>query len=146
MTFTTDLSAQIVGDIYFVFVYVSMCSMCSSLYVFMCLCLYEFYVTTDLSAQIVGDIYLCEEIGKQGSGTLIIIGREGLLVVGKQRPENESVLIHFIALQTQEAFIRRVYIHKYMHTYICVCIYTYIHTYIHTYVCMYIYIYIYIKP
>ena len=136
MTFTTDLSAQIVGDIYFVFVYVSMCSMCSSLYVFMCLCLYEFYVTTDLSAQIVGDIYLCEEIGKQGSGTLIIIGREGLLVVGKQRPENESVLIHFIALQTQEAFIRRVYIH----TYICM----YIHTYIHTYIRMYVYIYIYI--
>ena len=44
MTFTTDLSAQIVGDIYFVFVYVSMFSMCYRVYVSMCLCVYVFYV------------------------------------------------------------------------------------------------------
>ena len=35
--------------------------------------------------QIVGDIYLCEDVGK----SLIIIGKDGLIMIGKQAPEHE---------------------------------------------------------
>jgi WD repeat-containing protein 35 len=61
--------------------------------------------------QIVGDIFLCEDIGKsdKNSGSLLIVGKEGLMMVGSQKTENEEVLFHFIALQTREVFIRNLF-------------------------------------
>lgn len=55
--------------------------------------------------QIVGDIFLCEDVGK----SLIVIGKDGLLLVGKQAPEHEAILVHFINVQAREQFIRSLF-------------------------------------
>ena len=49
--------------------------------------------------QIIGNIHLCEDVGKM----LVVIGSEGMLIVGVQHPDNEDIVVHFIQVQTREA-------------------------------------------
>ena len=49
--------------------------------------------------QMIGNIHLCEDVGKM----LVVIGSEGMLIVGVQHPDNEDIVVHFIQVQTREA-------------------------------------------